>query len=67
MKYLAQDGRTAEMMNRFANAKGQVRVVIGDTDEQMVVDYDDFIKKFNSIAKDGGNSLDVTTSQGDLE
>lgn len=67
MKYLAQDGRTAEMMSRFTNAKGQVRVVIGDTDEQMVVDYDDFIKEFNSIAKDGGNSLDVTTSQGDLE
>jgi|GEM_PF-5592883 len=47
--------------------QNQVRVVIGDTDEQMVVDYDDFIKEFNSIAKDGGNSLDVTTSQGDLE
>lgn len=67
MKYLSQDGRTAEIINRFANAKGQVRVIIGDTDEQTVVDYDDFIKVFNSIAKDGGNNLDVTTSQGDLE
>lgn len=59
MKYLAQDGRTAEIISHTVNNKGQIRIMIDGCDEQQVVYYDDFIKEFNRIAKDNSNSLSV--------
>lgn len=59
MKYLAQDGRTAEIISRTVNNKGQIRIIIDGNDEQQVVYYDDFVKEFSGIAKDISNSLSI--------
>lgn len=52
MKYISEDGEIAEMISPFANKDGKVRVIIGDSNEQVVMMYDDFIAKYNSIPKD---------------
>lgn len=49
MKYLADDGRTAEVISRFADKQGDIIVVIDG--EQKAVNYDKFIQEFCSIAK----------------
>lgn len=49
MKYLADDGRTAEVISRFADKQRDIIVVIDG--EQKAVNYDKFIQEFCSIAK----------------
>lgn len=56
MKYLADDGRTAEVVSPNADDCGRIKVAI-DNNEPVLVHYDDFIKEFNAIAKDDSNSF----------
>lgn len=57
MKYLANDGRTAEVISPMADTCGRIKVVIDGNDKPVLVRYDDFIHEFNAIAKDDSNSF----------
>lgn len=56
MKYASDDDEIAEMISPFANKDGKVRVIIGDSDEQTVMLYDDFIARFKRIPKHKQNT-----------
>lgn len=59
MKYIAADGRTAELMGQYIDLEG--RVIANIDGKAQAVDYREFIKEFNSIAKDEHNSGFATT------
>lgn len=53
MRYLADDGRIAEVISRFADKQGNICVMIDG--EQKTVNYDKFIHEFRGIAKENYN------------